>query len=184
MSGIEGAHCNSIAALANSVVARGVLLDLPRALGLDALPANHLITPAELEQTLEAQKVEARSGDILLIRTGHMGRIRRAGSWEGFTYADEPGPGLECLPWFHEHEIAGAASDTWAFEGLPSGASIWLPVHATAIVHMGLLVGEIFQLDTLAADCASDGVYEFLFCGVPLPFTGAVGSPVNPIAVK
>ena len=49
---------------------------------------------------------------------------------------------------------------------------------------MGLLVGEIFALEELAADCALDGVYEFLFSAVPLPITGAVGSPVNPIAVK
>jgi kynurenine formamidase len=182
--GVEGAARNSIAALVGSVVTRGVLLDLPRALGLDALEPDHTITPAELERTLEAQRVEARSGDLLLLRTGHMGRIRRTGTWEGFTYADEPGPGLECLPWFHEHEVAGAATDTWAFEALPSQASIWLPVHATAIVHMGMLLGEIFALDALAEDCAADGVYEFLFCGAPLPFTGAVGSPVNPLVIK
>jgi hypothetical protein len=27
-------------------------------------------------------------------------------------------------------------------------------------------------------------VYEFLFCGPPLPFTRAVGSPLNPMAIK
>jgi kynurenine formamidase len=49
---------------------------------------------------------------------------------------------------------------------------------------MGLLVGEIFQLDELAEDCAKDSVYEFLFVAPPLPITGAVGSPVNPLAIK
>ena len=52
------------------------------------------------------------------------------------------------------------------------------------IPTMGLLVGEMFDLDALAADCASDGVYEFLFVAPPLPITGAVGSPVNPQAIK
>jgi hypothetical protein len=36
----------------------------------------------------------------------------------------------------------------------------------------------------LAADCAADGVFEFLLTAAPLPVTGAVGAPVNPIAVK
>ena len=49
---------------------------------------------------------------------------------------------------------------------------------------MGLLVGEIFELDALAEDCARDGVYEFQFTAPPLPITGAVGSPINPLAIK
>jgi hypothetical protein len=49
---------------------------------------------------------------------------------------------------------------------------------------MGLMVGEIFELEALADDCASDGVYEFFFSAPPLPITGAVGSPVNPLAIK
>jgi hypothetical protein len=49
---------------------------------------------------------------------------------------------------------------------------------------MGLLIGEIFDLEELSADCAADGVYEFLFVAPPLPITGAVGSPINPLAIK
>ncbi len=49
---------------------------------------------------------------------------------------------------------------------------------------MGLLIGEMFDLESLADDCAQDGKYEFFFCAPPLPFTKAVGSPVNPMAIK
>jgi len=45
-------------------------------------------------------------------------------------------------------------------------------------------MGEIFQLKELADDCAADQVYEFLFVAPALPITGAVGSPVNPLAIK
>jgi kynurenine formamidase len=58
------------------------------------------------------------------------------------------------------------------------------PLHQVLLPHMGMLVGEIFALDELAADCARDGVYEFLFVAPPLPITGAVGTPVNPLAIK
>ena len=36
----------------------------------------------------------------------------------------------------------------------------------------------------LPEDCAADRVYEFFFCAPPLPITGAVGSPINPQAIK
>ena len=49
---------------------------------------------------------------------------------------------------------------------------------------MGLLVGEMFDFEELAADCAEDGVYEFFLVAGPIPVTGAVGAPVNPIAIK
>jgi kynurenine formamidase len=58
------------------------------------------------------------------------------------------------------------------------------PLHQVFIANMGLLIGEIFSLDELADDCAQDGVYEFLFVAPPLPITGAVGSPINPLAIK
>jgi len=61
---------------------------------------------------------------------------------------------------------------------------VFQPLHIVMIVHMGLLVGEIFDFEELGADCAEDGVYEFFFCAPPLPFTRAVGSPVNPMAIK
>jgi hypothetical protein len=45
-------------------------------------------------------------------------------------------------------------------------------------------MGEIFKLDELAKACAEDGVYEFMFVGPALPITGAVGSPINPVAIR
>ena len=53
-----------------------------------------------------------------------------------------------------------------------------------AIPIMGLTVGEIFDLGELARDCAEDKRYEFLFVAPALPITGAVASPVNPLAIK
>ena len=49
---------------------------------------------------------------------------------------------------------------------------------------IGLTLGEMFYLKELAQDCAEDGIYEFFFCGAALPFTGAVGCPLNPMAMK
>jgi kynurenine formamidase len=179
-----GAEFGSAARLSPHLVTRGLLLDFPLALGREWLPLDYHVTVADIERALELGKVEPRPGDILLLRTGNMTRARRDGGWDRYTYTDEPGIGLAELPWLHEQGIAAVAADTWALEVIPSGASIWLPLHAVGIVHMGLILGEIFMLDDLAADCARDGVYEFMLCASPLAFTRSVGGPVNPIAVK
>lgn len=47
-----------------------------------------------------------------------------------------------------------------------------------------LPLGEFWVLDELAADCAADGRYEFMLVAPPLNIPGAVGSPLNPIAIK
>jgi hypothetical protein len=47
-----------------------------------------------------------------------------------------------------------------------------------------VLFGEIFHMDALAEACAEDLRYAFLFAGPPLPITGAVGSPINPLAIR
>jgi hypothetical protein len=49
---------------------------------------------------------------------------------------------------------------------------------------MGLPLGEIFDLEGLAADCADDGVYELQFVAQPLKVAQGIGSPINPIAIK
>ena len=58
------------------------------------------------------------------------------------------------------------------------------PLHQVAIPNIGLLIGEMWDLDVLAEDCAGDGVYEFLLAAGPLKVTGAVGAPLNPLAVR
>jgi kynurenine formamidase len=45
-------------------------------------------------------------------------------------------------------------------------------------------LAEILDLEELADDCATDGVYEFFLCAPPIKFVGAVGSPINPLALK
>jgi hypothetical protein len=52
------------------------------------------------------------------------------------------------------------------------------------IRDMGMMIGEMFDLEELAQDCASDGVYEFFLSAPVMRFTGAVGTPVTPLAIK
>ena len=183
-----GARANDVVPFAARLVTRGVLVDVARSRGVDALPYDHEVTVAELEAALAEQRVDLLAGDVLLVRTGQLGRIAESRDWASFTEANghlphEPGIGTDCLPWLQERGVAAIASDNWAVEHLTGGDGR-LPVHEVAIVHMGLPLGEIFQLDALASACAADGHYDFLLAAGPLPVRGGVGGPVNPLAIR
>lgn len=180
---VNGASVNAIGAVAPHLIGRAVLLDVASALDLPHLDLAHRITIADLEKTLDVQNVDVRSGDILMIRTGNLGRARTNGGWDRYAYTDEPGLEWQTVPWLHEHEIAAVATDTWAVEVLPSNTSIMLPIHASAIVHMGLTLGENFVLDELAEECRRAGRYEVFLTAAALPFPNAVGSPIHPVAL-
>jgi hypothetical protein len=45
-------------------------------------------------------------------------------------------------------------------------------------------IGELWDLDALAADCASDGIYESMIVSNPLYVIGGVASPPNAVAIK
>jgi kynurenine formamidase len=182
---VRGAKKNSIDRLGARVASRGVLLDLAAVAGVEALEPGHEVLPIEIEHCCEAQGVEVVAGDVVLMRTGHLGRIRRSGGWSGLCNSSEPGIGLEGLEWFARRDVAAIANDTWAFEVVPTiDPGGQFPVHAVGIVHVGLLLGELFWLDDLASDCRQDSVYEFFFVAPPLPIIGAVGSPIQPVAIK
>jgi kynurenine formamidase len=170
----------------NRMVGRGVLLDLVRTLGFEnALPDGYSITPEELDKAAASHGVQVKRGDFVLIHTGHLESKRSHEDWDGYAGGDAPGLSFETLGWLHEHEVAAVATDTWGVEVRPNNSEEFIqPFHWIAIPMMGLSLGEIFVLAELADDCARDGRYEFFFIAPTLPFTGAVGSPTNPIAIK
>jgi kynurenine formamidase len=183
----EGDSVTGIETVAGLIAGRGVLLDVGRAVGTDGeLPDGFAITTEHLEATIEAQGESARvgRGDLMLVRTGRLARARREG-WGDYAGGASPGLSFTTADWLHGTEIAGIATDTWGFEVRPNEFDVaFQPLHQVAIPNIGLFLGEMWDLDALAADCAEDGVWDFFLTAAPLPVTGAVGAPVNPIAVK
>jgi kynurenine formamidase len=181
----SGARANAIDKMKEKIVSRGVLLDIPRRRGKPWLEPGEAIYPADLDGAAADAGIGVGTGDIVLIRTGQLGQVRANGSWGNYAGGPAPGLSLTCADWLAENEIAGYATDTWGTEVIPNETpDVFQPLHCVVIVNMGMLVGEIFDLEGLAEDCANDGVYEFLFVAPPLPITGAVGSPINPQAIK
>lgn len=177
-----GAKDGSIEDAGNGVVTRGVLLDMPRTLGVPYLEPGYCITPRELESAEAMARVRVRSGDALLVRTGRdADRAAR-----GPHLPDEhgcAGLSVSCLPWIKERGVALLGSDA-AHDAMPSPYHrLAGPIHSVGIVAMGLWLLDNAYLDDLAASAAEASRWEFLFALGALKLKRGTGSPVNPLAV-
>ena len=177
----SGAEVESVELLAQGVVTRGVLLDIPRLRGERYLDGPDPILPDELEEAEKAQGVIVESGDVLLIRTGHLARC-----YAGELSASDdprPGPHASCIPWWRERDIAMLAGDQ-SNEVFPSGyEGIRSPNHSIALPHLGLWLIDNANLEDLAEACAQRRRWECMMVIAPLRFKNATGSPANPLAI-
>ncbi len=171
-----------------TIVSRGLVADVARARGVERFEG--VITGDDIETALALGDIVAEPGDVLLIRTGRMPLWTLDRNAVTYCFGPEmdgasPGPGLDAVRWFHRQDIAAVAIDTMTYEVYPSEEdNVPLGVHLASIVFMGLTQGQNFDLEALAADCASDGRYECLLVANPEPFKGACGAPTSPVAIK
>lgn len=184
----DGDLVTGIEHAASVIVSRGVLLDLGRHLrpATGELEDGYAITAADLRSCVEAQGETSAvgDGDIVLVRTGQLARVRRDG-WGEYAGGPAPGLSLTTAGWLHDTGIAAIATDTWGFEVRPNEFDVpaFQPLHQVVIPNLGLTIGEMWDLEELASECARLGRYDFLLSAPPLPITAAVGSPINPIAL-
>lgn len=175
----DGARSNTVLAMADGVVGRGVLLDVPRAAGREFLDAGEVVTVVDLEAAQAMQHVEVRTGDIVLVALGREARRSAKGSFDGFS-----GLHAECLPWLQEREVAVLGSDGISDPMPFVGTARWpFPVHQIGITAMGLPLIDNMALARLCERCAAAGRWEFLFTMGPLRIARGTGCPVNPVAV-
>ena len=182
-----GTKCLGVEHLASpGIMSRGVLLDIARFHGVDMLPGDHAIGPDELSRAVERAGVTIEVGDIVLVRTGNMRRFTVLNDVEAFN-SNFPGLSPECAEWLYDRSAAAVCCDNAAVEHLGPDTmndEMCLPLHMLCLRDMGMPLGEMFNLEALAADCAEDGRYAFMLSAPPLEVTNGFGSPVNPLALK
>ncbi len=165
------------------IVTRGVLLDVARTQATDCLEHGAFVTPQQLDDALGVAGVILQAGDVVLVRTGQMGRFL-AGDRKTYERGS-PGLAPECATWFHRHDVAAYAVDSQNPDPFPpQDDSVFLPFHLLALRDMGMLQGQNWNLETLADACHDDRRYSFQLSATPEPFTGASGAPVAPVAVR
>ncbi len=193
----------------HGIVARGVVVDVDAYLRSQGSALDHatgeIISVDTVKAAAHAQNVEFRPGDILLIRTGWANYYLNELSVKDRA---ERGPsrmtGLESsyetVEWLWDMQFSVIASDTFAVETWPAAPdSPFLTdaelagkprvlqsgmMHRILIPMLGMSLGELWNLDTLAEACARDGVWECMVVATPLKLVGGVGSPSNAVAIR
>ena len=181
MVGSGGSSFAPISLLADGVVARGVLLDVARARGVDWVEPPIALGAEDLDAIASTLGVEVRRGDAVLVRSGQMRRRRVLGAWD----AEQSGVGLatSAMGWLAERQVAilGGDGDSDAHPSPVEG--VGHPIHVLAIVAMGMCLLDNLDLERLSEACSEAGTFEFLLAVAPLIVPGGTGSPVNPIAI-
>ena len=178
-----GARRGSIMCARDGIASRGVLLDVPRTLGVEWIDASAPITVAQLEATEKSQGVRVSEGDILIVATGRDARREKHGPWSPMQDG-LAGMHPECVEWIHDRGVAVLGNDGVS-DVLPNiNIEGWgMPIHQCALVAMGVHLLDNLRLDRLSAACAREQRWSFLFTVAPLRVERATGSPVNPIAM-
>lgn len=162
------------------LVTRGLLLDVPSALGLTACEPGYEITPDDLEATLRHHDLEARQGDVLLVRSGWAQHFDAGSDAYVGRETGVPGVSEAGATWLADYSPLAVGADSIAFERLsPGSGHDLLPAHRVLLVERGIYIMEAMNFEEIAAS----GVHEFTFVAIPLRLVGATGSPIRPLAL-
>lgn len=175
-----GAHVGSVAALGH-FVGRGVLIDVPRARGIEWLEPGEAIHSTDLEHAERALGVTIREADAVLVRTGHHRRRASTGPWD--SGASSAGLHVDAMRLLGDRRPALLGSDGDSDVRPSPTPGIHSPIHVLAITAMGIPLLDNLELEALSLLAADEGRYEFLFVVAPLNVPAGTGSPVNPIAI-
>jgi hypothetical protein len=193
------------------IVGRAVLADIGRWRASGGRPLQYdqpdPIDAHELLECLAAQGTTLNEGDVLLMRTGWVAWYEeqtdevRAGLADRGTLKT-PGlrPGEEMARTLWNLHISAIAADNPAVEVWPPGVFVSDEVeaevradkarmheifgHTLVLPMLGLPLGEMWNLEALAADCAADGRYECFLTSAPINLPAGVASPPNALAIK
>ncbi|CAK7235151.1 hypothetical protein SCUCBS95973_009172 [Sporothrix curviconia] len=173
------------------IVGRGVLLDYvayaARKNIVYSPMSGHAITVAQLDEMAEEANITFRPGDILLVRTGwtkwydehneedHNKYVANAYAWVGVKGCEET------LKWLWNHHFAAVGGDSNGFEVVPMDENYRL--HDFLLSYWGMPIGEMFDVEALAAECERQQRWSFFFTSAPLNLPGGVASPPNAVCV-
>ena len=158
------------------LIARGVMIDVAAAHGVDMLPDSYPIGEKDLADALKRQGTELRVGDVMLVRTGRMTVWPDSNKY----LFNEPGLNREGAEYLAKAGASLIGADNLGVEQIPSvPKEEWPPVHTYLLAEAGVPMLELADLEALSAE----KIYEFAFVGACLKLRGATGAPIRPLAL-
>lgn len=173
------------------IAGRGVLLDWVRWCEKTGKEVPHpctqtRITIKELEEVAKFQGTTFKPYDILLVRSGFVRWHEKANQQERKTGTQDHNDFIgveateESKAWLWDHHFAAVVGDTVAFEKWPPNDGVIL--HEWLLTFWGAPIGEMWDLEKLAAACERENRWSFFLSSAPLNVKGGVGSTPNAIA--
>lgn len=169
------------------VVGRGVLIDFYEFCGKSYDPFTpRKITGEELIACAKAQGVEFKYGDIFIVRTGFSEAYRKLNTKQreemsATAYLDLKFAGLsrshDTVELLHDNYFSAVASDAPSFETWPMDEPEHL--HHWLLPLWGSPIGELWDLEELAALCRKHKRYTFFLSSSPANVKGAYRKPVQ-----
>ena len=166
----------------NPIIARGIVIDLAAARGVEAMKAGECASMDDVKKALKMQGMENfkfENGDAILFRTG----------WEKYwedpaAYnAGEPGICMDVARWVAEDVKAGVTGgDSWAATDpvpYPGEEACVFCVHGFLQTRHGIVNQENLRLKQLV----DMKLYVFTYMYSPVPIRGATGSIGSPVAM-
>lgn len=164
------------------IVARGVLIDLATARGVDAMKAGECANMDDVKKALKMQGMEGfkfEPGDALLFRSGWEKHWEDPKAYN----AGQPGICLDVARWVAETVKAGVTGgDSWAATDpvpYPNEPGCVFCVHGYLQTRHGIVNQENLRLKQLA----DKKLYVFAYVYSPVPIRGATGSTGSPLAI-
>jgi kynurenine formamidase len=174
----QGCPQDSVFAVKDGIVTRGVLIDIARMKGVDYLEPGTPIYPEDLAEWEKRTGVRVSAGDAVFVRSGRW--AMRVAKGPGSRFA---GLHASCAKWLHDRGVAVLGGDADP-EVIPSGIDgVGAPMHLLALVAMGMPLFDECDLEELGKEAARRKRWTFLFTAGPLVVRGGTGAPINPVAV-
>ncbi|MBO04170.1 MAG: hypothetical protein CL731_04030 [Chloroflexi bacterium] len=178
----EGATEFDVMAATGGIVTKGVLVDAPLLRGVEYIERGDGVGLSDIEAAEREHGVKVEQGDVLLLRTGQLGRREVTGPVD-VAVGGSSGPSPEILPFLQNRRVAVMGSDT-GNDVAPNPYELFTnPVHQVGIVGLGIWILDNAWLDDLAEACKRRGRWEFTISILPLKLPYVTGSPVNPMAI-
>ena len=160
------------------MVARGVLIDVAKHLGVSHLSAAQPISTQDLQSAMTEQKITVREGDVILLHTGYTDAFLEADPqlW-GSTI---PGITNDAARFLASLKPLAVGADTWGLGAVPPapGDKVFYD-HAILLKQNGIYILETMNTGRLAAEA----VKEFMFVLGQARLKGAVQMVINPVAM-
>ena len=191
MRSTSKAHALGIENMAERCVqGRGVMIDLHANLG----NGRQTVGYDTLMRVMDADHVEVETGDMVCLHTGFAQTLLTMRGQPDQALLEQTGAVLDgrdekLLQWITDSGLSVLIADNYAVEAHPAKRSMGnmaccaaLPLHEHCLFKLGIHLGELWHLSSLAQWLRSQQRSRFLLTAPPLRLPGAVGSPVTPVA--